>query len=107
MREAGLPRCLAPAHGSRHEQDDRHAGKGRDVPLRGPAEVPADHVGDRMERGAQADPEQCHRQGIGAGRETRKEEHGTNYIDPKGQDLMELFRSLQNKKPPLHRAERA
>jgi hypothetical protein len=32
----------------------------------------------------------------------RKEEHGTNYVDPKGKDLMELFRSLQNKKPPLH-----
>lgn len=32
----------------------------------------------------------------------RKEEHGTNYIDPKGQDLMALFKAMQNRKPPLH-----
>lgn len=32
----------------------------------------------------------------------RKEEHGTNYVDPKGKDLLALFRSLQEKRPPLH-----
>ncbi len=32
----------------------------------------------------------------------RRDEHGTNYVDPKGQDLMALFRSLQNRKAPLH-----
>lgn len=32
----------------------------------------------------------------------RKGDRGTNYLDPTGQDLLALFRSLQEKKPPLH-----
>lgn len=32
----------------------------------------------------------------------RKGEHGTNYVDPNGKDLMEVWKALQNRKPPLH-----
>lgn len=34
--------------------------------------------------------------------ELRKEEHGTNYVDPKGKDLMALWKQMQLKRPPLH-----
>lgn len=34
--------------------------------------------------------------------ELRKGDRGTNYLDPQGKDLLALFRSLQEKKPPLH-----
>lgn len=32
----------------------------------------------------------------------RKEDRGTNYVDPKGADLLALFKTLQEKRPPLH-----
>ena len=32
----------------------------------------------------------------------RKGDRGTNYLDPQGKDLLALFRTLQEQKPPLH-----